>query len=69
MWVRMNPFVFVWSERELLFVCRCPHCGRADVRVRWPELFDFCDRCGNAVFAGPPSPAAPPAGQPALDES
>jgi hypothetical protein len=46
----MNPVVFVWVPPNVLVVVRCTACRRADVRVRWPEVLDCCERCGGYAF-------------------
>jgi hypothetical protein len=51
--VDVHYFVLVWRAPDLFVVLRCTACRRADVLVRWPEVFDFCDRCGGCVFTQP----------------
>jgi hypothetical protein len=36
----------VWRAPHVLVVVRCRLC-RADLGVRWPERWRFCDRCGE----------------------
>jgi len=43
-----------WCPPNLCCVLRCPECQRADVSIRWPERFAFCDRCGERVPSEPP---------------
>jgi ribosomal protein S27E len=51
----MLPALLLWSPPNVFVVVRCTACQRADVRVRWPERFADCNRCGAYVFAQPPA--------------
>jgi hypothetical protein len=49
--VSVHYIVFLWVDPHLYLVLRCSTaCRRADVRVRYPDLFDFCARCGGYAF-------------------
>jgi hypothetical protein len=41
------------ATRTLFLILRCTAWRHADVRVRWPDLFDFCARCGGCTFTMP----------------
>lgn len=47
----MIPFVWRWLAPHLYLVTRCPECTRADVAIRFPERFAYCERCGGLVLA------------------
>ena len=49
----VHYFVLVWLDPHLYVVVRCTACRRTDLRVRWPDLFDFCARCGGCTFTTP----------------
>jgi hypothetical protein len=51
--VGVHYFVLIWHDPHLFVVVRCTACRRADLRVRWPDLFDFCGRCGGCTFTTP----------------
>jgi hypothetical protein len=44
------PFVFLWRSHDIIVIVRCGACRRADVRIRWPEAWALCERCGVAAL-------------------
>jgi hypothetical protein len=47
----MKLSFWIWEAPHLWLVLHCLGCRRADVRLRWPERFANCPRCGRIAHS------------------